>query len=263
MAQAATAYDTLNLETYGPETGDPVVLLHGWGSSAALMQPVALALADRYRVYALDMPGHGRSPIPVEPIGVPEQAGLVFDFVREVVGKPVTLIGHSNGGRIALYMASEPDMALLVRRLVLVSPSGIMPRRSGAYHVRRGLARLLKAPFRLLPEPLRAFGLDWLRHSLVWKALGSSDYRHLEGAMRETFVKTVNFYLDDRVQNIEAPVLLFWGDKDEAISRYQMSVLEKRIPDAGLVVLENAGHYGYLDNAGVFHSATRYFLENT
>lgn len=252
----------LNVEAAGPEEAEPVFLLHGWGSSAELMRPIAQALAGAYRVYNIDLPGHGRSPAPPVAWGVPEHAELVRQLIEARASGPVTVVGHSNGGRIALYMASEPSMAPLIRRLVLISPSGITPQRSWAYYARKHVARALKAPFEVMPERLREPGLDWLRHSLLWRALGSSDYRALDGVMRETFVKTVNHYLDDRVSRIDVPCLLFWGDHDEAISRHQMDVLEREIPDAGLVVLPGAGHYAYLDAPDVFAAATRYFLED-
>ena len=255
-------YQHLHLDVSGPETAPPVLLLHGWGSSAQLMHPVAETLADRYRVYNLDLPGHGLSPPPPEPWGVPEHAALVRGLLEERIKAPTTLIGHSNGGRIALYMASEPDPSPLIERLVLVSPSGITPRRTWKFHVKKNLARALKAPFAVLPGSLRAYGLDWLKHSLLWRALGSSDYSTLDGVMRDTFVKTVNCYLDDRLHRIAAPTLLFWGDRDEAVSREQMRVLEQRISDAGLVILSGAGHYGYLDDPATFIAATRYFLEH-
>lgn len=262
IARADLAPEHLNVEVTGPEGAEPVLLLHGWGSSAELMRPVAQALADAYLVYNIDLPGHGRSPAPPVAWGVPEHAALVQRLIRVRTSEPVTIIGHSNGGRIALYMASEPSMAPLLRRLVLVAPSGITPRRSRKYYARRSLAETLKAPFELLPDVLREPGLDWLRHSLLWRALGSSDYRALDGVMRETFVKTVTCHLDSHVARIDIPCLLFWGDQDEAISRYQMDVLEREIPDAGLVVLPGAGHYAYLDAPDTFASATRYFLEN-
>lgn len=254
--------DTLHIEITGPEDAPPVLLLHGWGSSARLMLPLARGLDDRYRVFNMDLPGHGQSPLPDAPLGIPEQAALVADRVRTLMTPPVAVVGHSNGGRIALYLASRPETAGLFDRLILISPSGIKPRRGAAYHLKRTLATVLKAPFRLLPAPLEAAGLDWLRHSLVWRALGSSDYRALDGVMRETFVRTVNCHLDDQVAAIEAPTLLFWGDRDEAISREQMRTLEERIPDAGLVILEGAGHYGYLDDPDTVLAATRYFLEH-
>lgn len=261
-AEVPFSYHRLNLEVDGRIDGPPVLLLHGWGSHAVNMRVIAQALAPDYRVYNLDLPGHGMSPPPPEPWGVPEHAALVADLIRQEIGRPVTIIGHSNGGRIALYMASDGELKQWIRRLVLVSPSGIQPQRTAGYHVRRFVAKVLKAPFELLPEPWRGYGLDWLRHSLVWRLLGSSDYRALEGTMRETFVKTVNFYVDDRVERITVPVLLFWGERDTAVSRRQMAVLEAKIPDAGLVVLKDAGHYGYLDDFGTFIEATKYFLQH-
>lgn len=263
MNDATFGYKQLHLEEYGPPEGEPVLLLHGWGSNAQNMRPIAQALSNQYRVYNLDLPGHGQSPAPPEPWGVPEHAALVQHLLDEHIGTPTTLIGHSNGGRISLYLASEPNPSPLIQRLVLISPSGITPQRSPKYYVRKYVAKSLKAPFQILPGSMRDFGLDWLKHSLVWRMLGSSDYSQLDGVMRDTFVKTVNCHLDDRVSRISVPTLLFWGDRDEAISEYQMKVLEAQIPDAGLVVLPQAGHYGYLDDLATFVSATRYFLEHT
>lgn len=248
--------------------------------------------AEGYRVYNADLPGHGHAPPPPEPWGVPEHAALVRRFIASTVLRKraalqggvasdegavsthpspaetsggVTIIGHSNGGRIALYMASDPEMAPLVRRLVLISPSGVAPERSAKTRWKANLAKALKTPFGWLPPGrLRDFGLDWLRHSLLWKALGSADYRALSGTMRETFVKTVNHHHSaERLARITAPTLLLWGDADPAISRRQMAVLEGALPDAGLVVLEGAGHYGYLDDPDTFFAATTYFLEHS
>lgn len=260
MAQKPFGYEDLHVDVSGPEDGEPLLLLHGWGSSAALMGVLADAFADTFRVYNVDLPGHGLSPAPPEEWGVPEHAVLVFDMIRDRIGQPVDVVGHSNGGRISLYMASEPEMMPYIERLVLISPSGITPLRGWKYYARKHTASALKAPFELLPGNLREHGLDWLRHSLVWKALGSSDYRTLQGVMRGTFVKTVNFHVDDRVQRIQAPTLLFWGDRDQSVSRYQMETLEQKIPDAGLIVLPGAGHYGYLDDPDTVIAATRHFL---
>jgi len=263
MPQILVGPLSLNVETTGPTSGTPVVLLHGWGSSAHLMRPIAAGLEDAYRVFCIDLPGHGISPPPPSGWGVPEHAALLSDFFEERIDGPATIVGHSNGGRIGLYMASDPIYAHHVSRLALVSPSGITPRRSWKYYARKNIASVLKAPFTLLPGSLAEPGLDWLRHSLVWRALGSSDYRELTGVMRETFVKTVNCHLDDRVSRISVPVLIFWGVNDKAVTRDQMEILASRIPDAGLVVLENAGHFGFLDDFDVFIAATRYFLKHT
>ena len=255
-------YHDLNVEVHGPADGSPLLLLHGWGSSGQSMRPLAQALSSTHQTHLFDLPGHGGSPPPPTPWGVPEHAELLHTYIQTEIQVPVTIIGHSNGGRIALYMASTPDFADCINRLVLISPSGVEPQRSLGHHVRSGVASALKAPFQVLPPPLRAPALDWLRHSLVWRMLGSSDYNTLTGTMRETFVKTVNHHLDGALKRIQVPTLLFWGTEDEAVSRRQMAVIEDAIDDCGLVELEGAGHYGHLDDPQTVLSATRHVLEN-
>ncbi|MEM1269966.1 MAG: alpha/beta hydrolase, partial [Bacteroidota bacterium] len=159
------------------------------------------------------------------------------------------------------YMSSEPAYEGTFSRLVLVSPSGITPPRPASYYIKTAVAKTLKAPFVWMPEPARSTGLQWVRGTLPWQLLGSSDYSALDGVMRETFVKTVTFHVDGQVGRITLPTLLFWGDQDTAVSRKQMDTLEQAIDGAGLVVLEGAGHYGYLDAAPVFNAAVRHFLE--
>lgn len=249
----------LHTASAGPPSAPDVVLLHGWGSSIEHMQPVARRLSDTFRTHCLDLPGHGASPPPPTAWGVPEHADLVAQYLKAHTTPPVPLIGHSNGGRIALYMASHPDYADLIDRLILFAPSGIAPRRSLGTRLKSTLARCIKAPFRILPNPLKAPALDWLHHSLLWQALGSSDYNALDGVMRDTFVRTVTHHLDDDVARIQVPTLLFRGAHDTAISQRQIDRLEARIPDAGVVALPG-DHYAHLHALDTVAAAIRHFL---
>ena len=251
----------LNVEISGPDSAEPVLLIHGWGSNAGLMRSLATALNDAYKVYNIDLPGHGSTPIPPEPWGIPEFAELVAAFISETIKQPAHIVGHSNGGRISLYMASDTKLATHIRSMALISPSGIKPLRTAKFYVKRGIAATLKVPINLLPGWLRDYGHDWLRHTLIWRMLGSSDYSQLDGVMREVFVKTVNCHLDDRLHHINKPTLLFWGTADTAISRYQMDVLNREIAGSELVTLEGASHYGYLDQPAIVNDALRSFLD--
>ncbi|MFN3596375.1 MAG: alpha/beta fold hydrolase [Rubricoccaceae bacterium] len=266
---AAAFADRLHAVVTGPEGAPPLLLLHGWGSSAALMRAAGAPFEATHRVHNLDLPGHGLTPIPPRlpdgrAWGVPEYAALVAHYVREHGLAPVPIVGHSNGGRIALHLASEPSTAALVARLVLVSPSGVAPRRPLAYYAKTAWITALKAPFRLLPEgPLRQRGLAWLRTTVYWQLAASADYRQAAGSdvLRETMVRTVrHLYTEADLARIAVPTLLLWGDRDEAVTRYQMDVLARAIPDAGLVVLEGAGHYGYLDAPAAYAAAVIRFL---
>ncbi len=253
----------LRVEWQGPSSAPGIIVLHGWGSSSALMSGLARALAQSFRVANVDLPGHGQAPVPPKALGVPEHAEQVAELIRKRFTGPAAIVGHSNGGRIGLFMASESTMKPLVSALILIAPSGVRPKRRSSYYIKKYTAQLLKAPFSLLPGRLREFGLDWLRHSLVWKALGSSDYRRLEGVMRETFVMTVTYHLEERLPSVAVPTLIFWGDRDRDISRHQIDVLESKIPDAGVIMLPGAGHYAHLDEPQTVILAARHFLRDT
>jgi len=253
----------LNVEVRGPSDGPALLLLHGWGRSLQDMRPLAQGLSDTYWTHAIDLPGHGASPPPPEPWGVAEHAKVLHEYVRDEIQSSVTVVGHSNGGRIALYMASRPEYSSSIERLALISPSGVEAERSWTYHLRSGIATALKAPVQALPSPFQTPAEDWLRHSLVWRLLGSADYNAQEGVMRKTFVKTVNYHLNGELTRIEVPTLLFWGTEDEAISRRQMDVMESTIDDCGLVELDGAGHFGHLDQPDTVLSGLRHFLENS
>jgi pimeloyl-ACP methyl ester carboxylesterase len=231
------------------------------------MRPLADRLAASARIVSLDFPGHGQSPVPHEAWDIPAHAALVRHVLEHTVAarhasseRPVILVGHSNGGRVALHLMSETDPPAAVRALVLVAPSGIRRQRTASTRIKAGLARTLKAPFQVLPRPLRDLGLDWLRHSLVWKALSSADYQALDGVMRETFVKCVNHYVEDRLDRIHVPVLVFRGDGDDAITAEQVDRLVAGLPDAGLYTVPGAGHYAHLDAPDIVAEGIRSFF---
>jgi pimeloyl-ACP methyl ester carboxylesterase len=252
--------DALSYEVEGPADAPLVIVLHGWGASASHMRGFVARLGARYRVANVDLPGHGNAPAPSTAFDMEAHAKSVSALITSLGGS-AHLIGHSNGGRIGLYMASRAPFRSLIRSLTLVSPSGIPRPRGLKYYVKRTMANTLKAPFSILPGAAREFGLDWLRHSLIWRVLGSSDYRSLDGPMRETFVKLVNTYVDGDLAEIRVPTLLFWGDADEAILKAQMDQLVAGIEDIGLVVLKGAGHFGFLDEPETVYAATAHFLD--
>jgi pimeloyl-ACP methyl ester carboxylesterase len=258
---AANFLEHLHADVHGPAGAPPLLMLHGWGASAEAMRPAGAPLADRFRIHNLDLPGHGRTPPPPEAWGVAEYAALVDAYLeREDLG-PLPVVAHSNGGRIALFMASDDRYRRRFTRLALIAPSGVTPRRPISYYVKTAWISAIKAPFAIMPPPLRQRGLAWLRTTIYWQLVASADYQRASGVMRETFVKTVRHHLDDRLARIGAPVLVIWGDRDTAIGRHQVDVLEREIPDVGVVVIEGAGHYAYADDPATYASAVSNFLD--
>lgn len=111
-----------HLDLGGPP-GAPVMLcVHGLGGSALNWGLLAPLLTDTHRVLAVDLFGHGGSGVPTGPRrgAVTANRQLLDRFVREVVGSPVVLLGHSMGAVLTvLQAAAAPET---VRRLVLLSP---------------------------------------------------------------------------------------------------------------------------------------------
>ncbi|MCL2178676.1 MAG: alpha/beta fold hydrolase [Proteobacteria bacterium] len=108
----------------GKGGGPPAVLLHGLGAYGLIYSKVFSALAKELSaVYALDLPGHGFSPLPAGgPLSLEEVVELVGRFLLEEVQEPVFLFGNSMGGALAAQVAAQ--MPKQVRALCLWAPAG-------------------------------------------------------------------------------------------------------------------------------------------
>ena len=89
---------------------------------------------------------------------------------------------------------------------------------------------------------------------------GSADYRNSSPVMRAVMSRCVNQDLTDRLPLIKASTLLLWGEEDKATPLADARLMEKSIPDAGLVSWKGCGHYSFLDNPGGFRAVLRNFL---
>ena len=90
---------------------------------------------------------------------------------------------------------------------------------------------------------------------------GSSDYSNSTPKMRAILSKVVNEDPKHVMPSIKCPTLLIWGEKDTATPIGDAKIMEKLIPDAGLVSFPNAGHYSFLDNAYQYQAVLRSFLK--
>jgi len=89
---------------------------------------------------------------------------------------------------------------------------------------------------------------------------GSADYRKASPLMKQVLVKTINEDLTDMLPNINVPTLLVWGDMDTATPLSDAKIMEDKIPDAGLVILKNTGHYSFLEDFYTFSRVIDSFL---
>ena len=91
--------------------GLPVVLIHGYLETSAIWEEFADGLADRFRVIAVDLPGHGKSDIFGEVHSMDLMADAVHELLIGLETGPVFMIGHSMGGYATMaFIEKYPDM---------------------------------------------------------------------------------------------------------------------------------------------------------
>src|SRR5579864_5268917 len=234
--------------------GAPLLLLHGWGTSRALFAPLLDALAPGRRLIVPDLPGFGGTPPPREAWSAREYAAWTLSLLDRLGVERCDIVGHSNGGRIAIVLAAEhPER---VGKLVLTASAGIKPRRTLRDRVGvrayKGLRRVERT--RAIPQPVRAAARARADRR------GSADFRAASGVMRGTLVRLVNEDLTPLLPRIAAPSLLIWGDRDTETPLHDARVMERLIPDAGTVVFEGATHYAYLEQPARFCRIVDVFL---
>jgi pimeloyl-ACP methyl ester carboxylesterase len=232
-------------------SGPPVLVLHGWGAKIEAVDPIIRALAPQLAVCAVDLPGFGETGLPPAPWGVADYADWARALMDELGLERPSIVGHSNGGRIAIHLAAHhPER---VDKLLLVDSAGIRPRRGLRYYRRVALAKAAKHAARFLGRPGRAL------QQRVFARTASSDYASA-GPLRPTFIKLVNEDLTPLLAQIRASTLLIWGDQDDSTPLADGQTMERLIPDAGLVVLKGAGHFSYLDQPQRFGRVAAHFL---
>ena len=236
--------DGLNIEYTEKGCGTPLLLLHGWGSSFKFYEKIIDALSNRCRVVAVNFPGCGESDTMKSPWTLDDYCDFVLKFVNAIELDNPILIGHSHGGRVTLKMTAEK--MINPPKIVLLDSAGLIPKKSFKQKCR---AKSFKTIKRILTLPV----IKNHSENLLNKArnhYGSADYNAAPPVLRQTLVSLVNTDLREILPKITCPTLLIWGDKDTDTPLSDAKIIEKLIPDAGLCVYENAGHFAFFEQIG-------------
>ena len=115
----------VHVTDFGPSVGSApdaftVLCVHGLGSSSVGWRPLAEVLGPAYRVLAVDLPGHGRSPAAGRSLAVADLADVLTGVIDQLGRGPVHLVGHSMGAAVSAFAAaSRPEQ---VDRMLLLAP---------------------------------------------------------------------------------------------------------------------------------------------
>ena len=250
-----TVIDGIKVNYTDAGEGQCVLLLHGWGSSNKAYSFIINSFKDKARLVALDFPGFGDSDMPPEAWDVSDYVDFTVKFINALALEDIVLVGHSFGGRVIIKMVGsglvEP------RKIILLDSAGVKPKRSLKGRLRTACFKTGKF-FLTLPflKKHTAGALDSLR-----AFFGSADYNSAPPVLRRTLVKVVNEDLCAYMPAIKCPTLLIWGENDTATPLWMGRIMEKEIPDAGLVIFEQDDHFAYLRQWPRFAAVVRAFLK--
>lgn len=237
--------------------GDAILLLHGWGAKTDIYRPVINMLKTHMHVYAPDMPGVGGTPDPDSPWCVDDYLDFIIEFVQNLGIKKLSLIGHSFGGRIIIKLMSRKDLPFEVDKIVLMDSAGIRPKLSLKKRIKQRIYKISKWVLNIgIVKWFYPDALDNLRNRN-----GSADYNNATPVMRATLVRVINEDLTHLISNIDRPTLLIWGTKDTATPFSDAEKMHELISDSGIVKLENAGHFSFLEQPSIVKHALSSFFD--
>lgn len=237
-----------------PQHGLPILLIHGYGALIEHWRPVMRPIAAEHTLYAIDLYYFGYS---ARPAGRPSRerwAAQAAAFIRDTIGQPAVVVGHSMGGVVSAQLArAYPE---LVKALILVNSSGAQLQARPLSAFDRLMLDAIGAP--LIGEALAGvFGNRWgVRQGLL------SAYHRKEQvtpALVETFSgplrrygagsylkvsrEFANLVLDLQPGEIRMPTLLIWGAEDQSIPPSHAEIIKNRmIPDAEINIIPDSGH---------------------
>lgn len=234
--------DNLKINYEEKGEGDPVLMLHGWGSSVVPFTNIINLLSTKYRVIAVDFPGCGKSETMKEPWTVDTYADFTVKLCKELHIENPILIGHSHGGRVIMKLVGEKMIE--PKKVIFLDSAGLIPKKSLKKKMKIASFKFIK---RVLTLPL----INKFSGGLLEKArnhFGSSDYKSAPQVLRSTMVNVVNTDLRHLLPSFSCPTLLIWGENDTDTPLADAKIIESLIKDSGLCVIKNAGHFAFLDN---------------
>lgn len=222
-------------DKYDKGEGKVIVLLHGYLSNKESFTGIVNLLEKKFRVIAFDLPGFGKAK-------QIEYAYAVDDYINYVIkeldGKNIDkfiLLGHSFGGRIAIKIAAKyPEKT---EKLVLTGCAGLKPRRKPSYYIKVYTYKFLQL---------------FIDKEKLDKKFGSSDYKQLSPLMRESFKKIIKENLRPYLKRIKAQTILIFGREDAETKLYMAKIFNKEIKGSSLFIMENCGHFCFVQKPAQF-----------
>ena len=245
-------------------SGPAVILLHGLGGDGSRWRPNVEPLAKDFHVFALDQIGFGQSDKPLANYNTGMLAEFLVEFLKAVNVPKASLVGNSMGAGVALYTAVHYPH--VVERIVLADGGGFRAANaaSPAPMTSEALRRRQLQNSTTREETREFFKILFHDKSLVTEKMVDEQ---LVMRLRSAFTITKMQEAGDRgslteeqVRGVKTPTLIVWGKYDELANPAGADRLERTIPGAKKVIIDNCGHMPQLEKADEFNRIVREFL---
>lgn len=250
MAAGRLHYTHNGVRTNGPH----LILIHGaggetrcwpatWRLASAAQGAVGLSISrdasriTNHSVYAIDLPGHGRSPGPALDT-VDALADTLEQFIESQDLRNVVVAGHSMGGAIALTVASRANPRVS-GQIIVASAAKI--------GVTDEILNGLKTDFEKTVDFIVKFSFD--RGSSPFFPRKAREYTIATGpdATHADFLACSTFDMRNDLAGITLPTLVIAAESDRMIPHKHSAALAGALPNAELATIANSGHYPHLE----------------
>jgi len=252
-------------EAGGGERG-AVLFIHGSGPGASGWSNFKgnyPSLAERgYRTIVPDTMGYGYSTKPEEGAFSLDDVAAQYKALLDSLGiDRVTVIGNSQGGAIAITMAlNYPD---LVAKLVLMAPGGLEARET--YMDMEGIKAMIRVLYKegVSKETLRkVFRLQLHDESKITDEVIEERFQIAMTQHKDNIARIRVANQEDRLSEIQCPVLCFWGANDKFCPASGASKIASRCANSRTMLISSCGHWVMVEYAKLFNDLTLQFLED-
>jgi pimeloyl-ACP methyl ester carboxylesterase len=233
-------------------SGKTVLFLHGWGDSKEGFKELASELSKHFTVVAVDLPGFGGTEAPEDGWGIGDYIDFVDGFIKKIGVAPYAVIGHSNGGAIAIRGLGSKKLS--AQRLVLLGSAGVR----NTYKARKKILRLAAKAAKIATYPLPKRVQNKIKKK-AYKTVGSELF--VAEHMQETFKKVVTDDVQADAAKLTLPTLLIYGANDTATPPSYGKSYNALISGSELHVLPDAGHFVHHDRPNEVRELVKEFLQ--
>ena len=243
--------------------GPALVLLHGLSATHVNWEHTISGFADRWRVIAPDLPGHGHSGKPDAPYTIDFYAGIVRSLGHALGIREAVVIGNSLGGQIAIEIALT--YTAWTRALVLVAPAGGFPSAVRAFSWAVSAAANQRMLRMTLPRALDLCFYDRTipgcaeRHRILAERLAGEDYPAFVRAVSRSLAGAIAAG-GQPIARLTQPTLLVWGRQDRVVALAGSRRILREVRHARLAVLDRCGHLPMLERPVEFNRLVADFL---